>query len=214
MILSLIFKLKTVLRAVIPERGLRVIRGLSLIFTPPPPPSAYLPFKVIQDCRFLCDRNMLLEYLPTGGIVCEVGTQHGNFARHILDICTPTALHLIDISFELLRDDVRTHACVTLHQGSSKDVMAALPDNSFDWIYIDGDHSYQGVKADIDVAMSKVKPGGYLVFNDFARIVIAGLGAFGVHGAVCEFAARECWPMAYFCFEPEGLYDVAFRKPL
>lgn len=155
----------------------------------------------------------MLEFLPAGGTVCEVGTQHGNFACLILDTCTPEALHLIDISFELTRDDVQSQASVTLHKGNSSDILATLPGNGFDRIYIDGDHSYNGVKADIEVAIAKVKPGGYLVFNDFARVVITSLGTFGVHQAVCEFAVSECWPMAYFCFESEGLYDVAFRKP-
>ena len=41
---------------------------------------------------------------------------------------------------------------------------------------------------------ARVKPGGLLVFNDFARIVRPGLGVFGVHQAVCEFAVADGWP--------------------
>jgi hypothetical protein len=52
-----------------------------------------------------------------------------------------------------------------------------------------------------------------LVFNDFARIVRPGFGVFGVHQAVCEFAVRSGWPVAFLCLNGEALYDIALRKP-
>ena len=82
---------------------------------------------------------------------------------------------------------MRRHETTTVaYLGSS-----AEPD--FDWIYVDADHGYEAVVADIARAKGRVKPGGLLVFNDFARIVRPGFGVFGVHQAVCEFAVAEGW---------------------
>jgi hypothetical protein len=52
-----------------------------------------------------------------------------------------------------------------------------------------------------------------LVFNDFARIVRPGFGIFGVHQAVCEFAVRSGWPVAFLALSGEALYDIALRRP-
>jgi len=91
-------------------------------------------------------------------------------------------------------------------------VLQHLPDAHFDWIYIDADHSYEGVLRDAQAAAPKVKPGGYLVFNDFAH-VDPELGAYGVHRAVVDFAVARQWTFSWLAYEPRALYDVALRRP-
>jgi len=201
-------------RKSIPEPIKRVYRLVKLSYEPSPAPSPSLPQALLDDCRFVSDRDAMLQHLPHGGKVLEIGTLHGDYAKRILKTCAPEELHLLDLSFDTLIDDVRNHDCVHLHEGSSEKIVPAFEDGEFDWIYIDADHTYEGVKKDITLAMNKVRPGGYLVFNDFARIVRNGFGTFGVHQAVCEFMVERSWPMAYFCFQGEGLYDVALQRPL
>jgi hypothetical protein len=41
-------------------------------------------------------RLTLLQRLPAGGVVAEVGTLHGEFAREILHTVRPREIHLID----------------------------------------------------------------------------------------------------------------------
>jgi len=48
--------------------------------------------------------------------------------------------------------------------------MQWFPDGYFDWIYIDADHSYSAMSNDAAVCASKLRPGGFLVFNYFAHI--------------------------------------------
>lgn len=60
------------------------------------------------------------------------------------------------------------------------------------------------------MAAQKVKPGGYLVFNDYADPY---LGRYGVHRAVTEFANAAGWPLVMFAHEPSALYDVALQRP-
>lgn len=142
-----------------------------------------------------------------------MGTYKGEFARYILATCHPERLHLIDLDFSLLGPIVRQDARTQLHNGPSHEVLAAFPDGYFDWVYIDADHSYEGVSRDADAAAPKVKPGGFLLFNDFAH-ADPFLGAYGVHRAVVDFAVARRWEFAWFAYDPAALYDVALRRPL
>jgi hypothetical protein len=174
--------------------------------------SKSLPGRLIADCRMCASRDDLVAALPRGGRIAEVGTYKGEFARHLLAACEPKSLHLIDLDFSLLDPAVGQDARVQLHQGLSHEVLAAFPDAHFDWIYIDADHSYAAVTRDADAAAPKVKPGGFLVFNDFAHMD-PFLGAYGVHRAVIDFAVARGWPFAWFAYHPMALYDVALRRP-
>lgn len=196
-----------------PEPLKRIGRGLRLLLTSAPPSAPEIPQELLDGARLLSSRDRLLDVLPKGGRVAEVGTQRGHYARRILAVARPAELHLIDLDFTQLEADVRAGQGVTLHEAMSHDALASFADGGFDWIYIDADHAYASVARDAAAAAPKLKPGGYLVFNDFARIVRQGLGVFGVHQAVCEFVIRERWPVAYLCLNGEALYDIALRKP-
>lgn len=41
-----------------------------------------------------------------------------------------------------------------------------IEDGSLDWVFIDGDHSYEGVSTDIDNWAKKVRPGGVVIGHD------------------------------------------------
>ncbi len=51
-------------------------------------------------------------------------------------------------------------------QETVTDVSNCLPGGKLDVLYLDGDHSYEGVKADFDLFSPLVKPGGIIVFHD------------------------------------------------
>lgn len=174
--------------------------------------SAWIPASLLSDCKMCASREELVKQLPRRGRVAELGTERGHFARHILAACEPDELHLVDLDFSLLDQGVANDARVQLHNGMTHEVLAEFPDAYFDWIYVDADHSYAGVSRDAQAAASKVKPGGYLVFNDFAHMD-PFLGAYGVHRAVVDFAVTREWNFALFAYHPWGLYDVALRRP-
>ena len=195
----------------LPERLRHMLRvGRHLVATGQP--SMAIPPELLADCRVCASRNELVKNLPRGGRVAEVGTFRGEFARHILSTCDPAELHLIDIDFSALDPAVANDPRVSLHHGPSHEMLAQLPDNHFDWIYIDGDHAYDGASRDARDAATKVKPGGHLVFNDFAH-ADPYLGAYGVHRAVTEFAVTRGWKFVWFAYEPHALYDVALQRP-
>jgi Methyltransferase domain len=170
-----------------------------------------LPASALTNTRLYQNREALLESLPLGGFVAEVGTQAGNWAHEIIERKGPTELHLFDLSFKMLRRDVAEHTTVVLHQGDSSKTLAKIENKFFDWIYIDGGHSYQCVKRDIEQAVLKVKPGGLLVFNDYTIWSPVEAIPYGVVAAVNELILAG-WNMEAIALTPTGYWDVAVRK--
>jgi len=101
---------------------------------------------------------------------------------------------------------------VKCHQGLTDATMVTFPDSYFDWIYVDAGHSYAAVLADAFASAPKLKPGGYLLFNDFAHID-PFLGRCGVHRAVVDFALEMNWPLRLFEFNEVALHDIGLQKP-
>jgi hypothetical protein len=69
---------------------------------------------------------------------------------------------------------------------TSEEAAKQFPDESIDFVFIDGDHSYEGCAKDIDLWYPKLKDGGLLSGHDYRD----GRN-YGVKQAVHEFAARE-----------------------
>ena len=205
-------RLALAIRGRLPERLRQALR-LTRHLVAKGQPSMAVPPELLAGCRMCASRNELVANLPRGGRVAEVGTYRGQFARYILGSCEPAELHLLDLDFSLLDPALAADSRVAMHQGLSHERLAQFPDDHFDWIYIDGDHSYEGARSDARVAAAKVKPGGHLVFNDFAH-ADPYLGAYGVHRAVVEFAVTRGWKFVWWAYEPNGLYDVALQRPL
>lgn len=76
---------------------------------------------------------------------------------------------------------------VVLHRANSEVAGAEFSDQFFDWVYIDGNHSYEFVRQDLELYYRKLKPGGFMVCDDYHH---AGFWDDGVTRAVDEFMAR------------------------
>ena len=55
---------------------------------------------------------------------------------------------------------------VEILRGDSVEMSKHIPDNSLDLCFIDADHTYSGVKRDIEAYLPKVKNGGYICGHD------------------------------------------------
>jgi Methyltransferase domain len=165
------------------------------------------------------ERAQLLSLLPKDGVCAEVGTYRGDFAAAILRASSPRQLYLIDsweyrteekyedasygghaqagqegmdAMYEGVVERFRSeidNGRVIVERARSLDAAASFSDESLDWIYIDADHSYEGVKRDLDAYYRVVKSGGFIAGDDYGQ----GDKWFG-HGvtrAVDEFAAKS-----------------------
>jgi hypothetical protein len=192
------------------------------VFPLPQPPQG-LTERQIENCHLLPNRTAILHKMKKGGVVAEVGVAAGGFSRSILDICSPSEFHLIDLYLsstssltttvvsERFRAEIN-EGIVHLHEGDSSSWLAKFPDSYFDFIYIDGDHSYQGVKKDVQAGKSKVKDDGFLIFNDYTYWSPAECVVYGIVQAVNELCLEENWEMIYFALQTFMYCDVAIRR--
>jgi hypothetical protein len=171
----------------------------------------------LKNCRVLPNREAILLQMKKGGIVAEVGVQEGVFSKSILQICEPKELHLIDYSLtefsieKNFRSQIESGQ-VKLHESDSSLAISKFPDEYFDFIYIDADHAYKGVKRDIQAAKTKIKQDGFLLFNDYTYWSPCECINYGVVQAVNELCVNENWEMIYYAFGGYMYCDVAIRK--
>jgi predicted O-methyltransferase YrrM len=59
---------------------------------------------------------------------------------------------------------------LTICRGKSKDVLPTMPSESFDFIFVDGDHSHDAVAIDAAESFRLVKNGGIILFDDYTWV--------------------------------------------
>jgi hypothetical protein len=136
-------------------------------------------------------RNDLLSIIPKNCIFAEIGVFQGAFSKIIFKYLEPNELHLIDVfegticsgdrngenliwanlnhEFNVLKNFFKTEKNARIHKGKSSDVLNGFPDNYFDAIYIDGDHSYECALIDLELAKNKIKKGGIILGHDYCE---------------------------------------------
>ena len=160
-------------------------------------------------------RHFLLEMLPPGSVGAEIGVHLGDFSQVILETVAPRQLHLIDpwiynpaLEYERALYGGRSEGGqsemderhmsvldrfgpeinrgqIIVHRGESAEMLGALPDASLDWVYIDGNHTYDFVVQDLRLSLAKTKPGGLVTGDDYGE---GGWWDGGVKQAVDELA--------------------------
>lgn len=60
-------------------------------------------------------------------------------------------------------------AKVVEHIGTTGQVSPRWNGQTFDLVFVDGDHSYESVRADIEFASKVIRPGGVIAFHDFRQ---------------------------------------------
>ena len=135
-------------------------------------------------------RNDLIDTLPKDLVVAELGVFRGEFSNEIHQRIHPSTLYLVDIwegtmgsgdkdgqnhitinNMEAVYHEIKDRYAevdnIHVIRGKSLDFLNIQSNDSFDMIYVDADHSYNAVKNDLILALSKVKDGGYLAGHDY-----------------------------------------------
>lgn len=143
----------------------------------------------------MIDKTFIFNYLPRGGVGLEIGVWKGEFSEQILQHLMPQKLYLCDpwvftpqfpdrwyggtqaqsqedmnricgeVHDKLARYQDKT--TITFLRTSSNALPTLIKPGSLDWCYIDGDHSYDQVLADLRICMNLVMPGGFIVGDDY-----------------------------------------------
>lgn len=152
-------------------------------------------------------------------IICEIGTQQGGTLILLMQL-VPSLVQLVslDIHMPFSRQLALKRARRTQHQlqfivGDSKDrttlqeLERSLAGRKLDVLFIDGDHSFAGVKHDFEMYSPLVRPGGLIAFHDIvpdyahARGVVTGRRT----GDVPEFwkTVKDSYPSRELIDDPE-----------
>lgn len=113
-------------------------------------------------------------------IICECGVGTGLFSKYLLDNCPNVEKdYLIEpfqeapgwggIKLEIVQENLKNYIpnkCEIIVGYSPKE-FERFEDESFDFIYVDGDHTTEGAKKDLDITFRKLKRGGILAGHDY-----------------------------------------------
>jgi len=159
--------------------------------------------------------------------VAEIGVYRGAFAARILSTCPAiTTYYMIDPwrqladwnkpanrndafferVFQEAMESTGEHAGrrVVL-RGRTTEVIDRIPDGSLDFAYVDGDHTLRGITADLVRVYPKIRPGGWIGGDDFARSIWQ-------HGV--QFEPTLVFPFAVYFAEAVGsrIYGLSHRQ--
>ena len=161
--------------------------------------------------------NAILRRLPARARVAEIGVLYGALSKYVLERsdCHMTMVdswapayrqpgHYRETGdIRALQDQAEVDEIRSIAKGiarrfrrratvldmKSVDAAKHVVDSSLDLVFIDADHSYEGVKADLAAWAPKVKPGGWIGGHDYGNP--DPRYRFGVEQAVDEWAAGE-----------------------
>lgn len=157
-------------------------------------------------------RDDLLARLPRGSIGAEVGVWEGEFSWRILKTVSPRTLYLIDpwlfvpeysdalyggavarsqmdmdAVYRGVKEQLGRNPRVRILRMPSSAAAEEL--ERLDWVYIDGDHTYAAVRADLEAYAGILVGGGILCGDDYG---VVDWWDDGVTRAVDEFAKTRC----------------------
>lgn len=138
-------------------------------------------------------RKIILErYFPKNSIGAEIGVHKGEFSEEILKTVKPKKLFLVDPWVSLIDDKYKkswygeftsqkemderykkvcqkflNYRNILILRKFSTEITNDIEDNSLDFVYIDGDHTFDSVCKDFDIFFKKVKKGGIIAGDDY-----------------------------------------------
>jgi len=140
-------------------------------------------------------RQVLLEKLPTGSVGAEIGVWKGDFSAELLERVKPAALHLVDPwafqpdlpnawyggsaagsqhDMDEIHDGVLARFAeqmaagrVRVHRATSEQAAGEFAPGELDWVYLDGGHRYEAVRAELELYPRLVRRGGIVGGDDY-----------------------------------------------
>ncbi len=188
--------------------------------------------------KILPDRLALVkELIKPGSVGAEIGVYRGGFSRQIYDHCKPSMLYCIDAwekypeydkdsichenqddnwqaTKNEMADAIKSGKCNVI-RGRSHPVSLTW-DKHLDFLFLDSNHSYEFVIADLRDWSRFIKLGGVIMCHDFTETSAGAISMnFGVVRAVNEFVASSegQWELTHITQEPDWPSCAIQRKP-
>jgi hypothetical protein len=154
------------------------------------------PFMEKYDCQIICEVgvfegtnfDLMIAHSPIQAIAVDSWKNDGVVSRND-EGSTQKELNIRYINF---KTRMANKKFVKVYREYSFKAVKHFPDNYFDLVYIDADHSYEGCLEDIKNWYPKVKNGKFLTGDDYRRGDTSKTKVkIGVKQAVQEFAREN-----------------------
>lgn len=159
--------------------------------------------------------EMIADLIAPRSEIIEIGVFKGEFAEQMA-MLNPKQLHLVDIwenapinsgdmdgnnvetipnaqtLHTLVCNKFRFNSNIKIHRMRSDEFLKLMKPRSVDVVYIDGDHSYEGVKSDLEHSLPIIRKYGWIMGHDYEMNMekTKNYYNFGVKRAVDEFCLK------------------------
>jgi SAM-dependent methyltransferase len=202
-----------------------------------------IPQKQIQNTKLIEQRNKIIDCINSEYIgvftnekinFLEVGTGSGDFADEIIssiDIGVATLLDIFNGYWDVherhedyeqesfVRSRFANNDRVRVIKGDSSKALEELfnnDDTRYDFIYLDADHSFDGVKNDLSWATKLIKDDGIIGIDDFCfypGYLEPSNDKYEAQEAVTQFLQDNPeWKVKYFSINVGGFQNIFLCK--
>lgn len=89
------------------------------------------------------------------------------------DVCSDEyPMDVVESNFDLR---TKKYSVILKQKTTSKEFVNEIEDGSLDFVYVDGDHSYDSCKEDIELWLPKIKKGGIIAGHDYLAACFLGV---------------------------------------
>jgi len=150
------------------------------------------PFMEKYNCQHICEVGVrtgenfrkMIKHAPAVAVAVDCWKDDGIVSHNDVAL----SQEALDNQYESLKNLLKDNSSVQICREYSSDAVKRFPDNYFDLVYIDADHTFAGALQDIIDWYPKVKKGGFLLGDDFTGNHKTRTGVrFGVVKAVKKF---------------------------
>lgn len=171
--------------------------------------------------KLLDNRRKMMEVLPHGGKVAELGVFRGGFSEDIFTYNNPEELYLVDAwnynyngtnpkeNMEIVKSKFKFCKNVKVVQSDSIEFLKNNP-GKFDKLYIDTVHSYAFTLAELEAARLAITDDGFICGHDFH--FLHENNWTGVMKAVYEFCDKYNFYIKYVSLDLEEYPSFAICR--
>ena len=160
------------------------------------------PFMRKYNCQIICEVGVrhghnfekMIEHEPQHGAAVDIWKDTGNIAENDKGYSQKQ----LDAQYYDFKKRVGNKPNVRILRANSALASKFFVDDFFDFVYLDADHSYEGVHRDISLWYPKVKKDGFLLGDDFVNHKTRTGVKYGVMDAVNKFTTEN--NLSYFVF--------------
>lgn len=154
------------------------------------------PFMEKYDCQIICELGvfqgenfeLMIKHNPQVAVAVDAWIDDGTASRNDMGFSQET----LDKQYSDFVAKMSDKPFVQIYRKYTSDAVKYFPDNYFDLVYVDADHTYEGCLFDIKDWYPKVKNGKFLIGDDYRSAVAHRTEViFGVVEAVQKFAAEN-----------------------